>query len=292
MNLTQLKYFQAISTFGSVSAAADSLYISQPSLSNAIRDLEKEFGIVLFKRHHRGMVLTREGEELLKLTEELLSQAQQLERFVSDLGNKQKILRLGIPPMIGSLILPKIYRDFVPQHSDIRLDITEAGRNELSSLLSKDLLDIVILPHNIPLDTSLVSQKIAQLEIVCCAAEGQSIAGLKEVTPTDLEDIPIVLFKNSFFQTAEIKKWFAMNKITPNVLLQTNQFSTLKNLISNNIAVGFLFRRLIDENENLAAIPMSPPLFIDVSLVYKRSTHIFSAMKSFLEYMSSLNNQH
>ena len=64
MNINQLKYFDAVCTFQSVSLAAEYLHISQPSLSSAIKELENEFGILLFKRHHRGMVLTPEGETL------------------------------------------------------------------------------------------------------------------------------------------------------------------------------------------------------------------------------------
>ena len=61
MNLMQLKYFNAICTFGTVSGAAEYLHIAQPSLSNAIKELEGEFGVLLFSRRHRGMVLTPAG---------------------------------------------------------------------------------------------------------------------------------------------------------------------------------------------------------------------------------------
>ena len=61
MNLIQLKYFHAVCQFQTVSEAAEYLYISQPSLSNAIKELENEFGVALFRRHHRGMTLTEEG---------------------------------------------------------------------------------------------------------------------------------------------------------------------------------------------------------------------------------------
>ena len=108
MNLVQLKYFQAVCKYQSVSAAAEYLYISQPTLSSAIKELEREFGVSLFRRHHRGMVLTPEGTELLKHCERLLSHADQVERIMSDFGKRRNVLRLGVPPMIGSLFLPKI----------------------------------------------------------------------------------------------------------------------------------------------------------------------------------------
>jgi len=62
MNLNQLKYFSAVCTYQTISDAAAYLHISQPSLSSAIKELEKEFGVVLFRRHHRGMVLLRKAK--------------------------------------------------------------------------------------------------------------------------------------------------------------------------------------------------------------------------------------
>ena len=66
VNLVQLKYFQAVCSYRTVSNAAEYLHISQPSLSCAIKELESEFGVLLFRRHHRGMKLTSEGEVLYK----------------------------------------------------------------------------------------------------------------------------------------------------------------------------------------------------------------------------------
>ena len=65
MTLQQLKYVVAIADFGSFNEAAKQLYISQPSLSEAMKELEEEIGIVVFKRSNRGIRITGEGEEFL-----------------------------------------------------------------------------------------------------------------------------------------------------------------------------------------------------------------------------------
>lgn len=71
MNLIQLRYFQAVCACGNLTQAAQQLHISQPSLSSAIQTLEKEFGVGLFVRQYRGVELTAEGEQLLKLSRSL-----------------------------------------------------------------------------------------------------------------------------------------------------------------------------------------------------------------------------
>ena len=285
MNLNQLKYFYAVCIYGSLSAAAEYLYISQPSLSASIKSLEKEFGISLFNRRYKGMELTTEGKRLFEMCKDILSRTEQLEDIMKDLGNERNKLRLGVPPMIGSIILPYIYRDFCQLHPDITLEIVEDGRSSLLDKLSENYLDMIFLLHNNSLEEKFSSTKIARLEIVCCASKDNVIAEYKSVTPHLLKNTPLVLFENSFFQTEEIKKWFAYENITPNIILQTKQLSTMLTMISSNVAAGFTFRELTETNEDFIAIPTKNPMYADASLVWKKDSYYFSCMDKFRKYV-------
>ena len=82
MTLQQLKYAVTVAECGTISAAAEELFISQPSLTAAIRELESEMGVTIFSRTNRGVIVSREGEEFLGYARQILSQAQLLqERF-------------------------------------------------------------------------------------------------------------------------------------------------------------------------------------------------------------------
>ena len=109
-------------------------------------------------------------------------------------------------------------------------------------------------------------------------------ARFSSLSPKDLADTPLVLFKDSFFQTEEIKKRFASALVKPNIMFQTNQLSTLQNMIRNNLAAGFMFRDLITSDPELVAIPLSSPINISVSLAWKHGACFFSAMDTFLDY--------
>lgn len=289
MNLVQLKYFHAICKFQTVSEAAEHLYISQPSLSNAIKELENEFGVTLFRRHHRGMTLTEEGEVLYRASKDILEKCEQVENVMKDLGSKRKKLRLGIPPMIGSLILPSVYRDFVLSNQDISIKPVEYGKQELVKKLEEGLLDMVILPHVKPIDSRFSAMQIAKLEIACCTAKAHGTYKNKRMSPADLKDKPIVLFENSFFQTEEIKKWFAKDGVEPNVILQTEQLSTMLSMISNDIAFGFMFRKTIEKEDKLLPILIERPIYVNVSIVSKKDAYEFSSMKRFKEFFVKNN---
>lgn len=284
MNLTQLKYFKAVCIYKTVSAAAEYLHISQPSLSNAIKEMEKEFGVSLFSRCHRGMVLTAEGEILFKMCDDVLERAEEMEKVMNDLGTERKRLRVGIPPMIGSLLLPHIYSNFLGANPEITLEITEGGSIELKKLLEEDYVDMIFLPHSKPFENNLSYSNVKRLEIVCAAAKNNPVSKFTAVTPKMLENTPLVLFENSFFQTEEIKKWFEVENIKPDILLQTKQLSTMQSIISNNIAAGFMFRELIDTT-GIVPVPISNPMFVDVSLVWKKDAYMSSSMKRLREYI-------
>lgn len=285
MNITQLKYFQAVATYHTVSLAAQHLYISQPSLSNAIKDLEKEFAVSLFYRRYNGMFLTPEGTKLYNATQELLSRYDEVEQMMHRIGKDAKQLRLGIPPMISSFIFADIYKNFVLKNEDIELVITEKGRYELLDQLNDGLLDIVLLPHTKPFDTGLYAQKIGSLEIVCCASKNHPLSKYQTVDAKTLAEQPLVLFSDTFFQTKTIKNWFANANVDPNVSLQTEQLSTAQSMMEHDLAVGFMFKNLAQKNPLLETISLEPPIYVDVSVLRKKDSYVSDSMKKLECYL-------
>ena len=95
------------------------------------------------------------------------------------------------------------------------------------------------------------------------------------------------MFEDGFFQTAEIKKWFAKGVGTPDILMQTAQLSTMLSIISSNTAVGFMFKKIIEKNPEIVPISMSPSIFVDISLVWKKDRYFFSSMRRFKDFLNS-----
>ena len=289
MNFTQLKYFETVCSCGSVSKAAEVLHISQPSLSMAIRELEAEFGVFLFKRHHKGVSLTPEGETLLTLGKDILTRVEATTDIMKDLGSGRKILKLGLPPMIGSLFLTQIYKDFNGQYPDITIEISEGGYQNLKQKLRDGFLDIAFMSHDDTLDAEFSSVFLSCLEVVCCVHKDNPMAKLPFVSIKDLENKPLVLFEDSFFQTAKIKELFRREKITPNILLQTSQLSTMYNAIAQDMAVGFMFRPVMERYTDVAAVPLSHKFDVEIGLVYKTNEYSALCVKNFISYMEKSN---
>ncbi len=288
MNLIQLKYFLAVYAHGTVSAAAQHLHISQPSLSAAIKALEDEFGVDLFRRGRYGMTPTSAGETLNNMSRDLISRAEQIEHTMKDLGKDRKILRLGIPPMIGSLLLPQIFREFVEKNTDVSLEITEGGRRELLSRLSDDFVDMVLLPHTAPLESDLSSVHATRFELVCCVSSDNPLAKRRTVDLAELGDVPLILFNDGFFQTEQIKHRFASVGITPNVLIQTDQLSTVISMVSSGVGAGFMFEEIVKSSNNIMAIHLTEPISANVSLVWKNDIRLKDATRRMMEYIAKI----
>ena len=233
------------------------------------------------------MALTSEGEELFKLAKSLLEHSMQVERIMGDLGENRKILRLGVPPMIGSIMLPKIYKEFAVKNPSVQLEITETGRRELTELLEKDRLDMILSPHSGDLGKEYKAIKIADFEMVYCVNDKNNVENKKTVCAQNLKDKPLVLFNDGFFQTQEIKKWFLNSGVEPQILLQTSQLSTLENMITSSVASGFMLKELIPNNSFVTAISMDNPIYATVSLVWKTKAPVFHSMKAFISFMKN-----
>lgn len=286
MTLVQLRYFQMVCNLGSTSQAAEALNISQPSVSNAIKELESEFQVTLFQRQSRGMKLTEEGRQFLELTRHLLSHAERVKAAMEDIGKNSREIRLGVPPMIGSLFLPQIYHGFQTACPDRKIAIEEHGSKRLTEQLENGELDAAFLPHSKPFGPDYQSVKITDLETVCCVSPVHPLVHCRKVNVTELKDQKLVMFKNSFFQTNSLLERFRAAGLHPNVLLYTDQLSTITRMVSRNIAIGFMFSRLSDASTDVVSIPLDPPMQVQVSLVWKHESLIAGSLLQFVEYMN------
>ena len=287
MTIDQLRYFQAVCKYNGISRAAEALNISQPSVSNAISKLENEFGVELFHRKNKQLFLTKEGLQMAEMAEKLLTQADCITQTMQALGKQNKVLRLGVPPMIGSLVLPILYDEHFKLQEQLQVRIVEGDSTALRQLLADNQVDMVFLPHTRPFDNTLESQNLTVLQNVCCVHKSHRFASRASIKLAELTKEPLVLFKNSFFQTERILEEFSKLSCTPNVRFDTAQLSTVQNMVASGTAVGFMFAFLLKTLPDLVGIPLEPPMTTQVSLVWKKDSPLTGDMKNLISFLKS-----
>ncbi|MEV4756612.1 LysR substrate-binding domain-containing protein [Micromonospora sp. NPDC049559] len=149
MQLHQLKYFVAVAELRHFTQAADSVGITQPSLSKQIHALEADLGAPLFERVRGNIALTAAGEVLLPLAKRILADVETARREVQELvGLRRGRVRLGATPSLCTALAPEVLRRFRDAHPNVDLRVEEGGSQDLVRDLLRGELDLamIILP--------------------------------------------------------------------------------------------------------------------------------------------------
>lgn len=288
MKLLQLRYFEQACKFGNISHAAEALHISQPSVSVAIQELEKEFGVVLLNRHGRSFSLTHEGKVFLEQAQALLAHADNLKQFGEGLASGGETIRLGVPPMIGAVLLPQLFAAMQRKGRTFRIETTEGGGQFLCDQVKNYQVDMAVVSHDTPF-LEFESQYITDMSISCCTSLIHPLAQRKQVSVQDLVDEKLVLFGSAFFSTDQVLRRFQESGIKPNIMVKTGQVSTMVRIISRNVAVGFMLDKTVKYMRDIVCIPLSPVVPIKVSLIWQKDMPISPTKREFMELIRTIS---
>ena len=216
MTLQQLKYAVTVAECGTISAAAEKLFISQPSLTTAIRELESEMGVTIFSRTNRGVIVSREGEEFLGYARQILSQAQLLQERFS--GREQGEKRFAVSSQhfnFTVLAFSRLVQNF--RGPRYRFHFRETTTYEVLEDVSQLRSEVGILALNEDnerflrrmfgkLGLEFTELKRVQAELFVSAEH--PLAGRRFVTVEDVSPYPCITFEqgehNSFYFSEEI----------------------------------------------------------------------------------------
>ena len=288
MELRQLEYFQMASRLKNITRAAERLRVSQPNITVAIKKLENELGIQLFDRSQKQLSLTPEGAVFLSRIELALRNIQDAVLEVNDYKQLQKgTIKIGIPPMMGAYLFPKIFSSFQQRYSHLDVYLHEEGSVAIREQLERDELDfgIIIIPETSP---NLQMLPMAHSQIVCCVPEDSPLTTRKAITLQDVADSNLIMMKEgSFLRQTMLQKMKAAD-ITPNIVLESNQVVTIMGLVASGVGIAFLLDMVVRESSGVCAIPLASPVSVNVGLAWKRDRYISKAAQSFIEFSKNI----
>ena len=182
MKITQLEYFCATCRHHSITQAARELYVTQPAISSAIRELEKEFSINLFVRSKNHVTLTKEGELFYQKAQDMLRYIKESSSELYDLGRQTPPVRIGIPPLLSTVYFPDIYVEFSKIHPEIHLELFEYGSIRAASLVNEEALDVSLVNMDFYDIDKMNSYTIDSDSFVFCVSPEHPLAREKELT--------------------------------------------------------------------------------------------------------------
>ena len=150
MTLNQLRYFCTAARYHSITQASKALFVTQPTISIAIRDLEKELSLTLFSHSGNRLSLTEEGEIFYNKASAILSECDELLSEYASPNRTKPVIRLGIPPMLSTLFFPDMIKAFHKEHPEIWLELQEYGSVRACDMVQNDVLDIGLVNMEVP----------------------------------------------------------------------------------------------------------------------------------------------
>ena len=146
MTIIQLEYLLAVANYGSFSLAAEKCFVTQPSLSMQVKNLEEELGVIVLDRSKKPVLPTDAGLAVIRQAKEAVQAFAMVREVVSDLQNEiSGTLRLGVIPTIAPYLLPRFIPDFVRKCPKVELQIREMMTDDIIRALDRDMLDAAIM---------------------------------------------------------------------------------------------------------------------------------------------------
>ena len=262
--LRQLEYFVAVGEAGSIALAAEKVNVSSPSISAAVSQMEREFGLQLFvRRHAQGLSLTQAGRQFMRQAQAVLREAGALNRLAGELlGHVQGPLAVGCLLTFAQLVVPSLRREFEARFPDVQVSQFERNQNELFDMLRRAEIDLALTYElNIPPDLRFI--RLAALPPYAMLPPDHPLAGQGAVTLRDLAGYPMVLldlphsanYFLGFFEEAGLR---------PRIAERTRDMAVMRSLVANGFGYAIAnIRPLSDtapDGRKLSFLPFVDPV--------------------------------
>ncbi|MDR0660010.1 MAG: LysR family transcriptional regulator [Prevotellaceae bacterium] len=162
-SVQQLEYIVAVDTWRHFQTAADSCFVTQPTLSMQIQKLEDEIGFKIFDRNRKPVVPTKEGEKIVAQARKILGEYQRLREQISEMkGSLEGELKLGIIPTIAPYLLPLFLKMFLDKFPTVRLHVDEIKTGNMLRMIRHGELDAAIL--STPINETGFNEELLYIE--------------------------------------------------------------------------------------------------------------------------------
>lgn len=294
MTLQQLRYVVMVAEKGTISKAAQELFISQPSLTNAIKELENEMQITIFNRTNKGIVISNEGEEFLGYARQVLDQANLLESKY--LKGEKRTYRFSVSTQHYSFAI-NAFVDFISNFDGDQYDFTlretqtyeiiedvSRLKSEIGILYmcstNKDILSKIINQNNLKFEELFVAKPHVFISL------NHPLANKKSIKIEDLDNYPYLSFEqgenNSFYFSEEI-----LSTIERKKNIKVRDRATLFNLVIGlngyTVSSGVISKEL--NGENIISKPLEVDEYMRIGAITQKN---MTLSKFGTEYMEAL----
>ena len=292
MKLQQLRYVVKVAECGSITEASRRLFVSQPSITASIRDLENEMGVHIFERTNKGVIVSEEGETFLGYARQVLDQADLLEGKYK--GTSEQVPHFSVSCQHYSFAV-NAFVDVIREFDAARYDFTlrEEQTHEIIEDVAhmKSELGILYLSeHNREVIERMLAANELVFEGLFCAAPhvfvcaDHPLADCASVTLEDLEDYPFLSYEqgsyNSFYYSEELTSTFERRK-NIRVRDRATLFNLAMGLNGYTVCSGVISHEL--NGPGIISIPLDVDEYMEIGIITRKNTTLTRYGRAYID---------
>ena len=283
MILRHINYFLAVAKHESFTRAAASLYVSQPALSQQIKQLEETLGTTLFDRSGRSVKLTDAGEVYARYAHKALQDLEEGRRALHDVQNLSRgALRIAITPTFTTYLIGPLIKAFHNLYPNITLSIQEMSQEQMEKQLLDDEFDVGIAfaeVHSAEIETQTLLVETLALVV----NKDHPLARHQVIDLQTLSEQSLVLLSHEFITRGQIEHYCRQHSIKPQVLMEANSLSAVLEIIHHTQLTTLLPSNIVSNRDELIAIALAPSLLQRTAvLLQRKGAYQNAATKAFI----------
>ncbi|MEC7970716.1 MAG: HTH-type transcriptional regulator CysB, partial [Pseudomonadota bacterium] len=250
MKLQQLRYIWEVANHDlNVSAAAESLFTSQPGVSKQIRLLEHELGVEIFARNGKHLSeVTAVGQQIIAMAGEILRQTQTIKQMAQECADEtQGSLSIATTHTQARYALPEVIQAFREAYADISLHMNQGSPEQIAQLADSGTADFAIATEGMELFQDLIMMPCYRWNRCVVVPKNHPLATVSRLTLEHLADVPIVTYVFGFTGRSKLDDAFGAAGITPDVVFTATDTDVIKTYVRLGIGVGIIASMAFDE---------------------------------------------
>lgn len=290
MELRTLRYFLAAAQEENITRAADILYVTQPTLSRQMMDLEKELGTTLMLRGKNGLTLTEDGIFFRQRAEEIVELADRLEQAFAEKNTEVSgVISIGATEAVGSRLFAKLIKQFSEKYPLVQFNLYNEMADYIKDRMDKGLIDVGLLLE--PVDTSKYDfVRLSQKETWgVLLRDDHPLAGRDSISPDEITEYPLILPIRERVR-AEILNWLKREEKDLHIPLSYTLLSNAVLLVEEGLGCAFCLdgALAIHSSPRLRFIPIYPEHTTRSVLVWKKNYLFAPATSLFIQEINML----
>ncbi|MBN2984020.1 LysR family transcriptional regulator [Cohnella algarum] len=288
MEFRLLQYVIQIAAERNFSRAAEKLHIAQPSLSQQLSKLEKELGVLLFKRSTNSVELTHAGSVFVDKAQRIVDMTEQLRREMEDIADLRKgRIVIGSLPMTGTHVLPLVIPAFRAAYPDIEIALVEETSAELEQLTASGGTDVSVL--SLPLvEQALTYEPIMEEGLLLAVPSEHRLAARRAGEPVAVEELReesfVLLKKGQGFRDISLRMCRGAG-FEPKIAFESGNIETVQSLVAAGLGIAFV-PEMVTRQSGQGLAPKYVPLLgaptRTLVIAYRKGRYLSNAAEAFI----------